>query len=212
MVVMVAYQLRQKLNIRNSSRRSPGVHLSGVLREIALATGELDKKYGDQDLDELIADTAPEEVADVDALMRVILGYAWEDWLGPRIENAIYHPGEFFLDDIYATPDAIGFDSEGNYLLHEIKGTAKSSRKDITTVKLWIWQAMGYLKMMSERYKERCTKVVFHPLHYKGDYRGGGPEYCPTLIEFEWEEIVSNWNMILVNKHLAKPEGGRAGA
>jgi hypothetical protein len=183
------------------------VHLSGVLREIALATGELDKKYGDQDLDELIADTAPEEVGDDGTLMRIVMGYAWEDWLGPRIENAVYHPGEFCLDDIYGTPDAIGFDADGGYLLHEIKGTFKSSRKDITSVRLWMWQAMAYLKMMAARYGELCTKAVFHPLHYRGDYKGIDPQYCPTLIEFEWEEIVSNWNMILTNKHLAKPEG-----
>jgi len=203
---MVTYRLSQKLNIRNDAGRSPGIHLSGVLREIALATGELDKKYGDQDLDELIADTRPEDVGDDGTLMRIVMGYAWEDWLGPRIENAVYHPGEFFFEGIYATPDAIGFDLDGGYLLHEIKGTFKSSRKEITTVRLWMWQAMGYLKMMSERYGELCTKAVLHPMHYKGDYRGGGPEYCPTLIEFEQEEITSNWNMIQMNKHLAKPE------
>ncbi len=203
---MTSRSIAVPLNLRTGPARSSGVHLSAVLRLIAQTTGAL-KAY-DEDLDELIGRVSPESVGTTGTLMRIAIGYAWEDWIFPRLENVIRQPGELCLDDVYGTPDGLEFTEPGDIILHEGKATFKSSKNGVVAIQLWLWQAMGYLKMLQEKWHEECRTVVFHPLFIRGDYKGIDPQYLPTEITFEQAEIESVWDMVKRNKHLAQPEKG----
>lgn len=203
---MKAVSVRYPIDLKeNCKDRSSGVHLSGILRAMAVKIG-MKGINADDDLDGLIDTTGPYEVGTTGQLMRIVIGYAWEDWLGPRIGGAVYHPGEYSLDGIFGSPDAIGFDQDGSPVLHEFKATFKSSKTPLTNNLLWVWQAAGYLSMISATHNTPCQKAVLHPLYIKGDYSGIDPQYLPVMLEFEREELTSLWNMVVLNKDLAKAE------
>jgi hypothetical protein len=201
---MTSKPIQVPLNLRTGPPRSSGVHLSAVLRAIAVQLGTF-KAY-EEDLDEMIGRVAPESVGTTGTLMRITIGYAWEDWIFPRLSNVIRQPGELFLDDVFGTPDGIEFEANGDIILHEGKATFKSSKGGVERVTLWMWQAAGYLKMLQAKWGEECRRVVFHPLFIRGDYKGIDPQYLPTEITFEQAEIESVWDMVKRNKHLAQPE------
>lgn len=189
--------------------RSPGVHLSGIIRSVALSTGALKSRDDEEDLDVMIANTQPENVGDNSRLMLVVLGMAWESWMAPRIPGMIHQPGELCLDGVYMSPDGIAFDEKGKGKLHEFKATWTTARKPIEDHAMWMWQAAGYLAALSEHFKEPWLNVVFHPVFMRGDYTRTGPQwplYRPQEIEFEPEEIRSYWDMLLRNRGNAKPE------
>jgi hypothetical protein len=211
---MVSYQAKQKLNLRGGAARTPGVHLSGILRPLAFSSGWIDKRWDTEDtVDDLITRIPADEVGLDGNLMRLVLGMAVEEWIAKQLTATrpgfIHQPGEYSLDGILGTPDGLEADDEG-WLAHEIKGTHKSSRKPVEAQKLWIWQGACYLKMLSEYFHERITRCMFHPFFIRGDYTGIEPKYLPTLVVFEWEEIESYWNVVVEHKHLAVPERGQS--
>jgi hypothetical protein len=186
-----------------TSRRSSGIHLSGILGAIAVRQGIYSG-----------APSTPEETSG--RRMSRILGLAWEDWLAPRITQHYptfeYHLGELSFDGVIGTPDGISYEADGTLLLHEIKRTAYSSKQlDFPTEKIvpWMWQCMGYLRMLTEESGCQCTRAVLHPVFISGDYKQQRyPQYLPTLLEFTWEEIEANWAMVQTAKYLAAPETG----
>lgn len=210
---MVSYRVSQRMNLHGGEARTAGVHLSGILRPLAFSMGFLDKKWDTgETIDELIERTPEDQVGLNGNLMRLVLGTAIEDWIARNLTNTrpgyIDNPGEFSLDGILGTPDGLECDDDG-YLVHEIKGTFKSSRKSIEEQKLWIWQGACYCRMLSEYFRERITRCMFHPFHIRGDYSGIDPLYVPSLVEFEWEEILSYWNVVKESRYLAVPEKGK---
>jgi hypothetical protein len=205
---MTSKLIQVPLNLRSGPARSSGIHLSAVLRAIAIHLGTL-KAY-EEDLDEIMMRVSPENIGTNGTLMRICIGYAWEAWIAKQVENLIQQPGELQLDGVFGTPDGLSFDGAGNITLHEIKATFKSSKGGIEKVQLWIWQAAAYLKMLQVKWGEECRTVVFHPLYIRGDYKGIDPQYLPTEITFEQAEIESVWDMVKRNKHLAVPEKGQA--
>ena len=185
--------------------RTSGVHLSGILRAVAQRTNIL--KPDKEDLDSISSTIDPYLVGSHGGLMRWVIGYCWEDWMGSRVSGMTYHPGEIVLDGVIMTPDGIELSYlDGAYVLHEFKATFKSSKKHVTETAMWMWQGMGYLAGMSAKYQEACTRAVYHVLHLRGDYSGIDPMYVATEVEFEEEEIRTAWGMIQQNKHLAKAE------
>jgi hypothetical protein len=189
-----------------SAPRSSGVHLSGIIKKLAVAQGI----YPSPTPGAILPPRRHREI-------KMIIGLAWEDWLAPRLATQFpdfeYHLGEFELDGIYGTPDAIHIDPEtGRLILHEIKATYYSS-KQLTefspTGKLspWLWQTLGYLAMLSVAYSAPCTTVILHPNFLCGNYTGGmNPDYLPVQFDFTRDEIMTNWELMLANKHLAEPE------
>ncbi len=190
---------------RDAALRTPGTHLSGVLRKIALATGALNNKYGTDNLDDLVRQTPPSSVGETGQLMRIILGYAWEDWMRRQIPGLIHQPGEFSLDGIIGTPDGI-VEQDGVYILHEFKATWTSSRHPIQEHPMWLWQVMGYLAMMTVELECPCLDAVIHPAYVMGDYKNSGPIYRPVGLRFEPEEIAANWQLVLRFKDQAIKE------
>jgi hypothetical protein len=143
-----------------SHGRSKGIHISVVIRDYALATGALDKKWGRQDIDE-----------DDTTLMQI--GLAFENYLRDSNQHAEIdiHFGELSIECgfcawcavdkdchelegcgdwkpavIFMTPDGISFPGDYSvidwfkskllHMLHEIKFTKKSCRDFLEIIRL----------------------------------------------------------------------------
>jgi hypothetical protein len=190
--------------------RSPGTHLSGIIKGMALKAS-IEGVTDDGDLGELIASVPLVDTGTHPKLMKLAVGLAWEDWIYQHIPGLKYHPGEFEVDGIYMTPDGITYDgTEGRPVLHEFKATYYSSNKPIEEMQMWLWQCAGYLMGLSVYSMTECTEAVIHPLYLKGDYRTAWPVYQPVRLTFDWAEIEQMWEVFLAHKYLARVEGGQA--
>lgn len=169
--------------------RSPGVHLSGVIKYLLVSAGLLEA----DELGEMMP-------------LRMAVGMAWEAYVVQLWPNFIWQPGELCKDNIYGSPDGITGDC-----LEEVKATWMSrmergnppQAKRIIDHKRWMLQLAGYCHMLG------LTRARLHVLWINGDYRGSGPQYYTYLIEFSQEELTRIWNnMILPNVSGAVPEHG----
>lgn len=181
--------------------RTPGVHLSDILRSLGFKLGLLKETDDDElnDLNYLSRHVLPTEVHQCGPLMRCVIGYMWEEWYFHHVlKRAIFHPGEFTLDGIIGTPD--GIEEDSRYLtLHETKATFKSSRHPMESHKLYLYQIACYLKMVALRFNvpiSQC-RAVLHPLFIKGNYRGIDPISNPTAIYFTQEEVDGIWAAVV---------------
>lgn len=192
------------LNLRKFDRpRSPGIHLSGCLQVMGRRAGILkDLEEDGLGLDDVIRTTPHDEVSGTGQLMRVVLGYAWEGWLGPHLTRVELQPGEMCVDGIYMTPDGMEVTGDAEIIAHEIKCTAKSPSKPVTDSTLWMWQAASYIHGFRETYGLPCNKVVFHPLHRMA----WDTPYIPQVVQFEDAEIKSVWQQVKAAAKEAIPE------
>lgn len=211
---MTVVELPQRIILPADRTRSPGLHLSGIIRGIALAMGWLNEKYDKQELSNKIL---------------IAIGLAWEEWVTKNIHREVtYHPPEVEVDGIYLTLDGFtNFDEleyskvftqtapdDFAYLwVNEFKTTHKSSRglgdpevafRDKKWF-MWMAQIKGYCRAMDTRWAQ------LHALFMRGDHRFGNgniplPEYRTWAFEFTQWEIQENWEMMLRNKHLARLE------
>jgi hypothetical protein len=173
--------------------RTPGIHVSGIIRQLAVQHG-------------LLKGELEQETMDLIRLTRFVCGYAWEDWIAKRIPNLIHQPGECELDGVWMSPDGLVVDESG-ITLHEMKFTTTSSARPIQDRTMWLWQCMSYLAGLSKKFGERVTVAVIHPLYVNGDYRERRyPIYQPVRLEFEWAEIEANWELMLAWKDRAVAE------
>jgi hypothetical protein len=202
----------------NVSARTPGVHLSGVLKAVLTAIGKL-KEWQD-----LAGDDMP---------VNVVMGVMWEQWVVgmPDLKDMVWQPGEVELDGVYMSPDGLmevvrtrqistyrpGIDPPDSYAsrwreevddvleLQEFKATWKSEHtygKDILQATAWIWQLAGYCKAMG------LTQARLHVLWVNGDYRPPRPKFMRYRIGFTQEELDKFWRtVILPNKEKAHAEG-----
>lgn len=207
-----------KLRVPIDNTRSTGLHLSSVLRDLALRSGVLDQQYAEQgNLDENII---------------LHVGLAVEDYLAKCQHPEIcYHPGELHLDGIAMSPDGITLiDSEDladkfqveldTWVLSEFKVTRKSSRDFKESLRLrakkvllWLWQVQAYRYAMNKRCEAglECYIARLHIFFLNGDYSregpGGQPCYQIFQLEFTPEELESNWCMILSHANCMREEG-----
>jgi hypothetical protein len=176
---------------RISTARSPGIHLSGVIKCVLVSAGLL----------------TPEDLSD-EMPLRMCVGMAWEAFVVMLWPEILWQPGECMQDGVIGSPDGLTGD-----VLEEIKCTwmsrlekseARGVRpppRKITEMRRWMLQLAGYLHMMG------LTKARMHVLWINGDYRESGPQYFTYLLEFTEAELERTWvNMILPNIELAIPE------
>jgi hypothetical protein len=185
------------IKLDRGTGRSPGRHVSEVIRDLALRGKILDKKYATEDLD-----AAPERVA---------LGLAWEEWIHNQHPEICFHPGEIELDGISMSVDGIsypgdnersifGCDSAG--AVHEFKLTWKSSRKPIDEEWMWLTQLKAYCKGMTAVTKQDHSTGFLHVFYVNGNYSrnpedpDGRPRYKVWGLEFTKNELRENWAMI----------------
>ncbi len=169
-----------------SESRSPGVHISGIIRHCM--------GYTKTDSEEM-----PWNMA---------LGLAWEAWAVGLFPEIMWQPGQEELDGIYATPDGLSsmeIEGEVQAVVEEFKLTWKSIRNygDILKQTAWIWQVAALCHMQGLRHAR------LHIMFVNGDYHPPHPIYMTYLIEFTAKELEGFWrNVMLKNQAKATPEVG----
>lgn len=163
--------------------RSPGMHVSDIIYNIAVRLGYLKGPADDSGDDEAFVPNAH-------------MG------LGSALEHAIIHRfaldepgrylqiGELERDGLFGTPDLVDLE---DWILIEIKLTWMSSRHDPDSQKFWrYWvQVMAYCIMLE-------TNVArLHVCHVMGDYKGSGPIYRIWERRFSNQELAENWRMLV---------------
>lgn len=181
--------------------RSAGIHLSKVIRAIALESKILDAKWGkDMSLDEVSGEgDGWWDALDRASQVRMAIGLAWEEWYAKQLGEVAYHPGEMQLDGIFMTHDGESIDfvygPKGaiELAVHEIKSTSKSTKTVGNLQSQWMWlaQCKGYAKALGARV------VYLHVLFLCGNYKYPiTPELHCWRIEFSQAEIDENWELM----------------
>jgi len=182
--------------------RSKGIHVSDILRKIAIKTGVLTET----------------EVAEEFAPLRVFLGIAWEAACVRLYDDIRWQPGELKRDGIAGSPDGEslwcddepdpedGYNKSGEIVIDEFKYTAKSCRipgsgpdtiRDITQDWLWRNQVLAYMAM----HPSKPTLVRWHICYANGNYKFPMTErYIKYLCRASTAEIENCWSMIKRNK------------
>jgi len=217
---MLIREINGKFDLgHGAAPRSPGRHVSEVIRELAVSRG-IWKQDDQEELDFTLAKYEAARGGDVvklypQAMYRIAAGLAWESWYGPQQDINFHAIGELQKDRIIGTPDGLFFDDDGG-VVPEIKYTWKSSRSDRETPQEriskeypWTCQGCSYCRLCSpERVKiwtqngiVMCSDTLvrradFHVFWAQGNYRGSGPELRVYRVEFTPEEVLANWNVI----------------
>lgn len=186
--------------------RTPGVHLSSIIKSIAKENGILTR----EDLEDLsLVEVQTSSDAwwrglDDDVRLRISIGLAWEEWYLAHLGTIVFHPGEMQVDGIYMTHDGESVDAVSalsspsdlttpTLCLHEVKATYKSVNTvgDLSTQWMWVAQCKGYCRGLN-------TRVAFlHVLFLCGDYTYPiRPMLKCWQIEFTDEEILENWDVM----------------
>lgn len=230
---MKVFREQHKLVLPKSYGRSKGLHISEVIRDLALASNTLDKKWAKDE-------GMPLEDQNTNMMQ---IGLAWEDYLDrskqhPEIE---YHPGEMMVQTdicaycgdfitehltdehdhepkrlkVYMSPDGLTW--KDGYLilfLNEFKFTLKSCRDFAQSLRLnakksrmWLWQIKAYL------FGTGTLAAKLHVMFGAGNYSydSSDPEsiavYNVFRLEFDESEITENWNMLMEHARAMIREG-----
>lgn len=174
----------------SARKRSPGWHLSGIIRYVLTEMGKLQ----------------PRDETD-DMPLAMAIGMAVENWvIGLYEKDLIWQPGEWCKDGVYGTPDGKSYYEAkyGNFWrLEEFKATWKSMHTygDVLAQPLWMWQLAGNCHGMGMEYAR------LHVLWVCGDYRPPSPRYFTYLIQFTPAELEQYWrNVILKYRDRAPKE------
>jgi hypothetical protein len=170
--------------------RGKGVHVSGIIRDIALSTGVL-KSDGIEEPS--MSDVRM--ITDPVAILRICIGLSWEEYyLGVFLKRKgiLKHPGEICVDGIYMQPDGV---ERGVMItrVHEVKATYKSINTvgDMRGQWLWLTQVKAYCKGLNTTYAK------IHVLFLCGDYKMPiRPMVKEWTLEFTQHEIDDNWAML----------------
>lgn len=175
-------------------KRSPGKHVSEILRRICIDRGMY------------------EESTEIDQT-RLVLGQAFEkailEWRRARFPNRYVQIGEMCLDGIYGNMDDLDIIERE---VSECKCTWRSAfaadKCDLDTVpgpdhpirgpqywKDWA-QVMAYCKMSSSVLKTPIYKGRLMLCHVQGDYREFKVVYREWTKTFSQTELNNNWLMI----------------
>ena len=174
---------------RTNGARSSGVHMSGILRHIALRMNMF-KEEDRQD----------------EFPLRMLLKMGFEEQAARLYENVWWQPGEYALFEnedipVYGWPDGLEEDGD-EWILHEFKYTGKSmrGREDIRGEWLWMQQVMAYVNMLRAR-GLKSNKGMFHICWKYGDYKYPLTErYVRYLVEFEEKELEGNLKMLRAHR------------
>lgn len=183
---------------QNRSPRSAGVHVSSIIRNMAVERGILDIGITeDLSLVEANQEEWWNNLNPVDRL-RMSIGRAWEDWYVPQLGHVVPWPGEMHLDGIYMTHDGESLDMvlSGGYELacHEVKATYKSTKTvgDLRSQWMWLTQTKAYCKGLG------TTIAYVHVLFLCGDYHFPiQPMLRCWRIDFSQLEIDASWEMLV---------------
>jgi hypothetical protein len=162
--------------------RSPGLHLSQIIADLNEVRGG--PKYS--------------EMNPRTRQLYFATGFIWErlvkqifqDTALKVFEHRLVRPGEFYLDGIAMSPDAL--DTE-DWAIEEYKATFGSSIYPIDDSRYWTWlvQMKCYCKAVGSR--SARLRVWF----VGGDWKGSGPQVKGWLFHFDDRENEETWQMVL---------------
>jgi hypothetical protein len=165
--------------------RTPGLHLSGLLKYVAQKSKIT--SYIDQ-------------VSDEDLPIRWMLGVIFEEFAASLMPEMIWQPGEV-TDPVIMTCDGAQLDEDGNSVIKEFKfnRAKKYSGADLLKKKwLWMQQGLGYcLGYGPCRVEWNVMSVMEWP----------DPVWTRYLVEFSDKELGDMRRMIEVNRAGAIAEG-----
>lgn len=183
--------------------RSPGIHVSDVIRHIENTVTKKGKRPPTSEL-------SRDEIRRMGNYTSV--GWAWEAVLRTSLtkvwyEDYIVPVGEIECDGLTGTPDGLNTEE---VCVEEFKATWRSSRRSRDLEgEFWSWmvQIKAYCHMLA--LLEARLRVFF----VNGNYRSSGPEIKVWALSFTREELKQNWKMLLVGaeslrKHNAINERG----
>ena len=186
--------------------RSPGIHVSSIIRCIATETGILNERWAEE-----LSLQDVRIITDPDALLRINIGLAWDEWYLTRIlprYGVSPHPPEIQYEGVYFSLDGEDLSVtvtvptlHYSERVHEVKSTSKSTKTvgDFTSQWMWICQVKAYCKAKG------CNSAVVHVLFLYGDYKAPIPGKFVGLIrpvikvwelEFTDEELSENWELL----------------
>lgn len=165
-----------QLLVDASPERTPGLHLSQIIRSIcnALEPG----KYDDSPVDPLYTDPG--------FTFERVLETAWANR-----RTGLFRPGEFERDGILCSPDYLDLSGDEPVLI-ESKMTEMSMVGCPTDPKFrkWMWQIAAYCHVLDVR------RSRLHALFLRGDYKKVRRAYKVWEIVWEARELQDVWRMI----------------
>lgn len=198
--------------------RSPGVHVSDLIRSIAVRTGVLKSetvKVGRR-TETLTESIQPSTGAGPDPVL-FALGLAWECWAAGLYPEMVWQPSEVKRDGISMSADGLTLDYEMSRqqgvrsVVEEFKATRKSahvsgSPRPIEGEWMWLAQVKSYCLGWD------TDQARLHVLYINGNYRFGEPDGAPQYVRYDLaftqRELSDNWELLLREK--ARPEFGWA--
>jgi hypothetical protein len=131
----------------SQSRRSPGIHLSGIIKGIL--TLDDPETYG--------------QPIDDSARAMFELGFRWENTLKPTYPKGTIRQFEARKDGVVGTLDALMVPL---WRIGESKATWISAVNDILSPRFrhWLWQGMGYCAMTD------ATEIQYDVLYVNGNF------------------------------------------
>jgi hypothetical protein len=164
------------LSPEQSQPRSPGIHVSSVIRHMSKAIGrQKENDFTEQDLDMF---------ASVGRIFEVQLATAMCP--PPRYERV----GEIECDGIIGSPDAI---DTVDWSVQEYKANFASANHPIESRIEYFWQMKAYCHMLG-----MCRASLF-VFYVGGTWRPPIPVFKAWDILFSPSELEENWQMILTN-------------
>lgn len=166
--------------LAGTAERSKGLHLSDIIKQMAFEREP-----------ERFPKT-PDGKPDPMAMMRFEVGFTWEQVLERALHDRtpnLHRPGEFTLDGIIMSPDAL--DPDG-WVLEEWKATWSSTKHDLQD-RFWYWfkQIMAYARAL------KTNVAILRVLYINGDYKPMLPQIKCFRLTFTDRELEENWQEIL---------------
>ncbi len=182
--------------------RSAGVHVSSIIRCIATEAGILKAEWAEE-----LSLVDVRTITDPDAIMRISIGLAIEQYYIPEIlrhYGVMDHPRELLYEGVYMTHDGedecviitLKESPHANVLIrrvHEVKATYKSTRTVGNLENQWMWlaQMKAYCIAVGTRF------AVMHCWFMCGDYTFPiKPRRVVWEIEFTQKELDENWSLL----------------
>lgn len=175
--------------------RSPGVHVSDLIRSIAVRTGILKGetvKVGRRT--ETLTEGGPDPTL-------LAFGHAWECWAAGLYPGMVWQPPEARRDGISMSADGLTLAEDGcSAVVEEFKATRKSahvsgSPRPIEGEWMWLAQVKSYC-LGWDTYWARL-----HVLYINGNYRFGEPDGAPQYVRYDLaftqRELSDNWALMV---------------
>lgn len=188
MIISRLPETLDQLVLEASPTRSPGLHLSSIIRSIMQSLEP--KKYADGPVNPLYTDPG--------FTFERVLETAWTSRMA-----GVFRPGEFERDGISCSPDYIDLSGLDPVLI-ESKMTEMSmitcecqkrtcSLTHLTDAKFrkWLWQISAYLYVLD------MTKARLHVLWMRGDYKAVRRAYGVWEVTFEPAELEATWALLV---------------